>query len=150
MSERPTPTFTTAAMGAIWVFIGGVVGTILRTLLLRVDPISPTPTIHGSALFQLSPSWTSLIPWALLAINFVGVFLAAWLLGGTLKTGNFTDPWRLVLITGLLGGLTSYSGLFVDFDLLWGRSIAGCLCVAVSALGSGVFAAWFGLKLAAR
>jgi len=48
---------------------------------------------------------------------------------------------RLVLVTGFLGGLTSYSGLFVDLATIWHLTIGGCLLVAAGAILSGLFAA---------
>lgn len=126
---------------------GGGVGTLLRDLLLKLQPTVAVETgWTGIAPLVLRPSWTSSIPWALLAINFVGVLVATHLLAGPLRHHDPNDTVRLLVITGFLGGLTSYSGLFYDFDVLWHRSIAGCLFVAVMAILSGVFAAWLGVR----
>jgi len=112
---------------------GGALGTVCRDLLLKWQRV---PT--GS-------DWTSRIPWVLLAINLVGVFVATRLLRGALRHRDPNNLMRLLLITGLFGGFTSYSSLFVDLAAIWHLSIAGSLLVAVSALLSGVFAAWLGL-----
>ena len=81
----------------------------------------------------------------LLAINLVGVFMATKLLRGALRHHDPNNLNRLLLITGLFGGFTSYSSLFVDLSAIWHLSMAGSLLVAVSALLSGVLAAWLGL-----
>ncbi|MEO9181774.1 MAG: CrcB family protein [Acidimicrobiales bacterium] len=122
------------------VVTGGGVGTLLRDLLLKIDVPST-----ASATFVLQPSWTSEIPWVLLIINTVGVFVATDLLRHRLKHRDPNSPLRLFLITGFLGGFTSYSSLFVDFAAIWHRSIGGCLFVAVGAILAGVFAGMLGL-----
>ena len=125
---------------------GGAYGTILRDLMLKID--RPFTGWTGYAPLQDSAlqDWTHYIPWVLLAINAVGVYGATRLLRGPLRGHDPNDPVRLLIITGFFGGLTSYSGLFVDFDLLWHRSIGGCLIVAATALLSGVLAAELGLR----
>ncbi len=119
---------------------GGAIGTLLRDLLSKIDAPSTS-----SATIVLQPSWTSDIPWVLLIINTVGVFVATDLLRHRLKHRDPNSPLRLLLITGFLGGFTSYSGLFVDLAAIWHRSIGGCLLVAVGAILAGVVAGILGL-----
>jgi CrcB protein len=121
------------ATAILVVACGGAVGTALRDFLLKLQP-----TTSGS-------DWTSRVPWVLLAINVVGVYLATKLLRGVLRHHDPNNLMRLLLITGLFGGFTSYSSLFVAVAVIWHLSIAGSLFVAVMALVSGVFAAWLGL-----
>jgi CrcB protein len=117
--------------------IGGFIGTMLRDLLLKLEHLpSPTNLV----------SWPQEIPWALLAINFVGVFFATRLLRGHLRHHDPNDRTRVLVITGFFGGLTSYSALFVDFAAIWHVSPFGCLLVAVGAILSGVLAGWLGLR----
>ena len=127
------------------VSVGGAAGTLLRDLLLRLQS---TSIPRGVAVYSSSSSngtWPSHIPWVLLAINFVGVYLATMLLRGALRRRDPNDLTRLLVITGFFGGFTSYSGLFVDLAVIWHLSIAASICVAVGAVGSGIFAAWLGL-----
>jgi fluoride ion exporter CrcB/FEX len=112
---------------------GGAVGTLSRDLLLKLEPV------------QTGTDWTTHIPWVLLSINLVGVLLATRMLRGPLRHHDPNDLTRLLIITGLFGGFTSYSSLFADLAAIWHLSIAGCLFVAAGALLSGVFAAWLGL-----
>jgi fluoride ion exporter CrcB/FEX len=133
---------------------GGAYGTILRDVLLKFDRppvfvgwVAYAPLQNSSVPpIQTMQDWTNYIPWVLLAINVVGVFIVTRLLRGPLRGHDPNDPVRLLVVTGFFGGLTSYSGLFVDFDLLWHRSIGGCLLVAAMAILSGVLAAELGLK----
>jgi len=120
---------------------GGAVGTLLRDLLVKLDPTKVL--INGGRYGSIS--WTDAIPWTLLVINTVGVYVATDLLRRRLHHRDPNSPLRLLMITGFLGGLTSYSGLFVDLATLWHLSIGGCLLTAVGAILAGVFAGWLGL-----
>ncbi|HEV2427517.1 MAG TPA: CrcB family protein, partial [Acidimicrobiales bacterium] len=125
------------ALAAATVALGGAAGTLARDLALKVQS-APTA------------DWTSRIPWVLLAANAVGVYLATWLLRGRLHHHDPNDVTRLLVITGLLGGFTSYSSLFVDVADVWHRSVAGGLAVAVGAVASGVAMAELGLRRGRR
>jgi CrcB protein len=120
------------------VAFGGAVGTICRDLLLKLEPAA-----NG-------PDWVGRIPWVLLAINIVGVYAATKLLCGPLRHHDPNDLMRLLLITGLLGGFTSYSSLFVDLATIWHVSVLGSIFMALMAILSGVFAGWLGLRRRAR
>lgn len=137
-------------IAVIAVALGGAVGTLARDLLLKLQP-SPAPLTGWTGYAPLqAQSWTHAIPWVLLTINFVGVVIATWALAHPLRQHDPNDPTRLLVITGFFGGFTSYSSLFVDFDILWHRSVAGCLLVAAAAILSGVVAAWLGLQVRFR
>lgn len=120
---------------------GGAIGTLLRAMLSKLDPTKVL--VHGG--HYETTSWIHAVPWMLLAINTVGVFVATDLLHRRLHHRDPNSPLRLLMITGFLGGLTSYSGLFVDLATLWHLSIGGCLLTAVAAILAGVFAGWLGL-----
>ena len=122
------------------VFLGGVVGTLVRALVL----IASAPA--SRSLFQRA-AWTHAIPWRLIVINTLGVFLAAYVLAGPLR-----DPRRSLVrafvVPGILGGLTSYSAVFTDAHTLWTlEPVAAAVLVAGSVL-VGVVAAWAGQRVA--
>ena len=121
------------ALGAV--LAGGGVGTVIRDLALKLQHI-PTG----------STDWITQVPWVLLVINVLGVYVATWLLRTALRAHDPNDPWRLLLITGLLGGFTSYSSLVVAWAAIWHLSVPIALGVAVGSLASGVLAAWLGLR----
>lgn len=125
----------------LFVALGGAVGTLLRDLLLKIN-LYAIP--RGTAVYP-STDWTHQIPWVLIAINTVGVFVATDLLRHRLRRHDPNDPMRLVLVTGFLGGLTSYSGLFVDLAAIWHLTIGGCLLVAAGAILAGLSAGMLGL-----
>lgn len=66
-------------------------------------------------------------PWGTLTVNVAGSFLmgaiAGWL---ALKTGEgWSQPLRLFLATGILGGFTTFSAFSLETALLWERGEAG-------------------------
>jgi fluoride ion exporter CrcB/FEX len=128
-------------LAMLFVALGGALGTLVRDLLLKIN-LYAIP--RGSAVYP-STDWTHQIPWVLLIINTVGVYIATDLLRHRLKHHDPNDPMRLVLVTGFLGGLTSYSGLFVDLAAIWHLTIGGCLLVTVGAIAAGLFAGALGL-----
>lgn len=133
---RPTISLTPRqlALALCVVAGGGALGTLLRDLLVRLEPADAS-----------SRDWVRLVPWALLSLNAAGAYLVTWLLRGPLRGHDPNDRWRLVLVTGFFGGLTSYSGLFVDVAQVWHRCPGGGLLVASGAVVSGAVAAGFGL-----
>ena len=85
-------------------------------------------------------------PWHTLAINVVGAFLIGMLLALPWTGMSSGAPWRLFLVTGILGGFTTFSTLsYESIELVsQGRAIAGLANMFGSgALGLG--AAWLGL-----
>jgi CrcB protein len=121
------------ALAVLTVACGGAAGTIARDLLLKLEPQA------------VGPDWVVRIPWVLLAINLVGVYVATRLLRGPLRHHDPNNLTRLLLITGLFGGFTSYSSLIVDLAAIWHVSVLGSIFMALMAILSGVFAAWLGL-----
>jgi fluoride ion exporter CrcB/FEX len=138
-----TPRQLAVAVGAV--ALGGAAGTLMRDLLLRLQHSNPRTGWFAAGPLPVGP-WTGQIPWVLLAINTVGAYVATRLLRGPLRQHDPNDPARLLLITGLLGGFTSYSGLFVDLANIWHRSVPGALLVGFAAIVSGIAAAALGLR----
>ena len=140
------------AVGAV--AAGGALGTLLRDLLTQLQSF-PGPPVTGSVAYATvrtfppdpfaALDWTKQVPWALLIINVVGVFVATRLLSGPLRSRDPNDPVRLLVITGFLGGFTSYSGLFVALGAIGHLSLAASLLIGVGAVVSGVLAAVLGL-----
>jgi len=84
------------------VMFGGALGAGARFL------------IGGWLLRQLGAGF----PWGTFAVNVIGSFCAGLLLVWLQRPE--AAPWlRPLLMTGLLGGLTTYSALMVDCLLLW-------------------------------
>ena len=116
------------------VALGGFVGTIIRDVLMKLQP----------AANQLT--WVSHIPWVLAAINLSGIYLATRLLVGPLRDNHFDNPMRLLLITGLLGGYTSYSAIFVTLSGIWHLSVSAAFLTFSCLFVLSLFSGWLGLK----
>ncbi len=127
MTLKPRDLVLTIAASAL----GGFVGTMARDLLVGLTHL-PAPSQHGV-------SWLQEIPWVLLVINFVGVYLATRLLSGSLRHHDPNNVTRVLVITGFFGGLTSYSGLFVDLAAIWHVSTGGCFAGGGRAPSSAAF-----------
>ncbi len=74
-------------------------------------------------------------PWGTLTVNVAGSFimgaLAAWL---AFKAGEgWSQPLRLFLATGILGGFTTFSAFSLDAVLIWERGEAGLAAAYVAA-----------------
>ncbi len=108
-------------MVAVYVFIGGGVGSVLRWAVAQ-------------GVEQ---------PWATLVVNVVGSFLLAYLAHpGVLSDG----PWKVALCTGVMGGFTTYSTFNLEVLKLLqeGRTGAAVLQIALTvgiALAAGL-AGW--------
>ncbi len=87
-------------------------------------------------------------PWGTLTVNVLGSFVmgvcAAWL---TLRAGeDWSQPLRLFLTTGVLGGFTTFSAFSLDAVLLWERGeivsasayVAGSVLLSIAGLVAGL------------
>ncbi|MBY0403690.1 MAG: fluoride efflux transporter CrcB [Cyanobacteria bacterium] len=118
----------------LWVFLGGGLGSCLRFFASK------------SAVAILGTDAVSAFPWSTLCVNTLGCFLIGWLCG--LPQGLSVEI-RLLLVTGFLGGLTTFSTYEFESYLLlqegtWGRALINLL----GSLGIGLLAVWAGSALA--
>lgn len=79
-------------------------------------------------------------PWGTLAVNIVGSSLMGLIVGWLAFRGatGWTQPLRLFLTTGILGGFTTFSAFSLDVVMLWERGAFGLAAgyAAVSVLGA--------------
>jgi CrcB protein len=108
---------------------GGAVGGLLREAVRTLAPPAPG-------------EWA----WATLAVNVVGAFALAALLGVLARRPS--ERTRLLVGTGLLGGLTTFSGLVVEAVLLAEASPLSAVAYVVVAVGTLLGAAWLGARAA--
>lgn len=97
------------------------------------------------ALLAWMPDQARGFPWATLAVNLVGCLLAGLLYGWLSRESvRHADDLKLLLITGLCGGLTTFSAFALQtMQANPGKAAAN---VAVSVVG-GLALAWLGLWL---
>ena len=116
----------------LWVCLGGAIGTGARYLL------------SGWAARRLG----TLFPYGTLVVNLVGCFLIAAVMHVSLTTSQLSPDSRVVLVIGVLGGFTTYSGFnyetlqyFRDGAWLIGFAnvfvmVGGCLAAGIAGLAS--------------
>lgn len=95
-------------MNALAVFIGGGLGAVLRWLIGRASM-----AMFGTAF-----------PWGTMAVNIIGSFLIGLSVGAFSAFGT-GQTMRLFLVTGFLGGFTTFSAFSLDALTLWERGQHG-------------------------
>jgi CrcB protein len=114
----------------LWVCLAGAVGTGTRYLV---------------ALW-VGQRFDTNFPVATLIVNLVGCFLIAVVLQASLLVTGFSPDLRVVLTTGFMGGLTTYSAFNFETTTLWltgarraallnfGLTTVGCVCAGMLGL----------------
>lgn len=94
-----------------------------------------------------APSQTSWLPWGTLASNLIGGYLIGLALGVFHHLPDLDPVWRLALVTGFLGALTTFSSFSgeVITQLLQGRLGMAALTASLHLAGS-LLLTWLGLQ----
>ena len=106
-------------MNYVLVFIGGGLGSTLRHIINVVSP-----RLLGTAF-----------PYHTFIINISGSIIMGLIAGYLAFKGGASQPWRLFLMTGVLGGYTTFSAFSLDAVLLYERGAIGLALVYVRGLG---------------
>ena len=104
-------------MGFLIVFLGGGLGAALR---------------HGINLLSARTLGTE-FPYGTLIINVTGSLVMGLIAGYLAFKGDASQHWRLFLMTGILGGYTTFSAFSLDAALLYERGATGLAAVYVLA-----------------
>ncbi|NMJ44145.1 fluoride efflux transporter CrcB [Roseomonas sp. JC162] len=99
------------------VAIGGAAGSVLRYLT------------SVAALEWLGPAF----PWGTLTVNAVGSFVIGAMAGAGVE-GNA----RFLLVTGLLGGFTTFSAFSLEATMLWERAPVLSVAYVAASVALGV------------
>ena len=108
------------AAGYFLVFFGGGLGAMLR---------------HFMNL-ACARGFGTAFPWGTFIINITGSTVMGLIAGYLAFKGEASQPWRLFLMTGILGGYTTFSAFSLDTALLYERGELGLAAAYV--LGSVV------------
>ncbi|NEI07309.1 fluoride efflux transporter CrcB [Rhizobium leguminosarum] len=103
---------------ALLVAVGGAIGSVLRYY------------VGQWALRLMGPAF----PWGTLAVNVVGCFVIGVFAELIARKFNASVELRLLLITGFLGGFTTFSAFSLDAISLFerGETVAGGIYIAAS------------------
>lgn len=96
---------------------------------------------------EFTKVWSSGFPWATLAVNVVGSLLIGALAVLFLERWPASVDLRVFLVTGILGGFTTFSAFSLDFMALMERAEVGtALVYAASSVVVSIAACWVGLN----
>jgi CrcB protein len=98
-----------AAMNYLLVFIGGGLGATLRHI---INVVSARCSARR-------------FPYHTFIINITGSTVMGLIAGYLAFKGEASQPWRLFLMTGILGGYTTFSAFSLDAALLYERGEIG-------------------------
>jgi CrcB protein len=70
-------------------------------------------------------------PWGTFVINITGSTVMGLIAGYLAFRGEASQPWRLFLMTGILGGYTTFSAYSLDAALLYERGELGLAALYV-------------------
>ncbi|KAF5885504.1 fluoride efflux transporter CrcB [Rhizobium sp. PEPV16] len=117
---------------ALLVAVGGAIGSLLRYY------------VGQWALRLMGPAF----PWGTLAVNVVGCFVIGIFAELIARKFNASVELRLLLITGFLGGFTTFSAFSLDAISLFerGEAVAGGIYIAAS-VGLSMAAVMTGLAV---
>jgi CrcB protein len=96
-------------MNYLLVFIGGGLGSVLRHIVNVV-----CPRLFGANF-----------PYHTFIINITGSTVMGLIAGYLAFKGAAAQPWRLFLMTGILGGYTTFSAFSLDTAVLYERGESG-------------------------
>ncbi|HHW4677914.1 MAG TPA: fluoride efflux transporter CrcB [Xylella sp.] len=114
--------------------LGGAFGSGLRFVI-------------GSSLLQ---RFGAGFPWGTLAVNLIGSFVAGFLLTWLDTRGPASWLWRMLLVVGLIGGLTTFSSLMIECVVFVrsDRSLMAALYLCITLL-CGLLLVFLGVRLGA-
>ena len=114
------------------VFVGGGLGASLR---------------HAVNMVSARGLGTS-FPWGTFIINISGSLVMGLIAGYLAFKGEASQPWRLFLMTGILGGYTTFSAFSLDTALLYERGeIAAALLYVLGSVVLSIAGLFAGLAL---
>jgi CrcB protein len=98
---------------------------------------------------EIARRWSSGFPWPTLSVNVAGSLLIGVLAALFLERWPETVGLRVFLITGVLGGFTTFSAFSLDFMSLMERGQAGVAGMyAAASVVFSIAACWAGLSIA--
>jgi len=114
------------------IFAGGGVGSVLRYALSRwINGINTSPFPYGTFL-----------------VNIIMIFLIGFIIFYTERYGDQADHWRLLLVTGLCGGFTTFSAFSLEnVQLLSDQKIFVFLAYTIGSVALGIVATYCGLRI---
>jgi fluoride exporter len=87
------------------------------------------------------------MPWGTLAANLIGGYLIGVVVAGLGLLPDISPMWRLALVTGFLGGLTTFSSFSMEVvTMLMEGRLYIALATAASHLAGSLLLTWLGVR----
>lgn len=87
------------------------------------------------------------LPWGTLAVNLIGGYLVGLAIAGFTALPDINPAWRLIVVTGFLGSLTTFSSFSAE---VVGMMVAGrpgdALVTIALHLGGSLVLTWLGFR----
>jgi fluoride exporter len=136
---RPRVTAMREANRLLVIGVGGAFGALSRAGISQLFGTTPIELGDQSASF----------PWATLTVNVIGALLIGILAVALIADGD--SYLRPFLITGFLGGFTTFSALALDtVDLMDNKMWPTALLYLAITVGAGLIAVQFGIRVTRR
>ena len=120
--------------------------------MLNVFSICAGASLGALARWRLG-LWLSpggLLPWGTLAANLVGGYVIGLAVGAFQVMPQLDPAWRLALITGFLGALTTFSSFSVEIvELMQQQRLLLAFTSVLLHLGGSLLLTWLGLQTVA-
>jgi len=120
--------------------------------MLNVFSICAGASLGALARWRLG-LWLSpggLLPWGTLAANLIGGYVIGLAVGAFQIMPQLDPTWRLALITGFLGALTTFSSFSVEIvELLQQQRLLLAFTSVLLHLGGSLLLTWLGLQTVA-
>jgi len=85
-------------------------------------------------------------PWGILLVNISGCFVIGFLVATLLDFFALNPLWRLLLLTGFLGGYTTFSGFTLDvIDMLQNNQVLAAILYIMVTVILCLTATWIGV-----
>ena len=87
------------------------------------------------------------MPWGTLAANLIGGYLIGVMFAGFALVPGIDPVWRLAIVTGFLGGLTTFSSFSVEVVTMLTEGRLGAAAItALSHLAGSLLLTWLGIR----
>ncbi len=120
----------------------------MSALLPAVIAISLGAAIGALARWGLT-LWLGMgaVPWGTLAANLIGGYLIGVVVAGLALLPDISPAWRMALVTGFLGGLTTFSSFSIEVvTMLMEGRLGIALATAASHVCGSLLLTWLGVR----
>ncbi len=126
---------------------------MVNSALTNILAIAVGAAIGANLRYSLSlwaaQRWGASFPYGTLLVNVIGSFVIGFVLALAATRLNLSEPMRLLIVTGLLGGFTTFSSLsFEAYTLITNGSWQAAGIYLAGSFGLGMISVFLGAGIA--